>query len=145
MAMLLDIADAVVEEINGGGFAYALEATRAYRARLKAEDLADMELHITVVPKDQTWKRGTRADDECDYVVDVGIQQKFKVEGPDELDPLMTLVQSIGDHFSGIILDTDPKCSCVHVANMPYIQEHMKTLIFTSVLTFTFKCWRENP
>jgi hypothetical protein len=76
--------------------------------------------------------------------VDVGIQQRFEVEGPAELDPLMGLVEQIADHFRSLALETDPEAVCVAVENGPvYAQEHMREgRLFTSILTLTFRAWR---
>ena len=49
MALVTDVADAVVAELNATAFSQPLEAKRSY---LPQFDLAEMkDLHVTVVPK----------------------------------------------------------------------------------------------
>ena len=142
MATILDIADAVVAELNGGSFGLPFTATRAYIPRFDLEEMAT--LRVTVVPKGVQITRGSRGKDQHDYRVDVGVQQKFEQEDAAELDSLMGLVEQIADHFRSLALETDPEAVCVAVENGPvYAQEHMREgRLFTSILTLTFRAWR---
>ena len=148
MATILDIADAVVTELNGGSFSLSFTATRAYVPRFDLEEMAT--LRVTVVPKGLEVTRGSRGRDQHDYRVDVGVQQKlarrgeFEQEDAAELDPLMGLVEEIADHFRSLALETEPEAVCVAVENGPvYAQEHVREgRLFTSVLTLTFRAWR---
>ena len=142
MATILDIADAVVAELNGGSFSMPFTATRAYIPRF---DLADMTtLRVPVVPKGLEIAASSRGRDQHDYRLDIGIQQKFSEGDAAELDPLMSLVEELADHFRGLVLDTEPGAACVAVENGPiYAQEHMREgRLFTSILTLTFRTWR---
>ncbi len=58
MAVIAEIADAVVAELNATAFSQSLVATRSYLPRF---DLAEMkELRVTVVPKGVTILPGAR-------------------------------------------------------------------------------------
>jgi hypothetical protein len=142
MATILDIADAVVDDLNAGSFSLPFTATRAYVPRFDLPDMAD--LRVTVVPKGLAIATASRADHQHDYRVDVGVQQKFEEGDAAELDPLMGLVEEIADMFRGAALETDPAAVCVAVENGPiYAQEHMREKrLFTSILTLTFRVWR---
>ncbi len=142
MALIIDIADAVVAELNATGFSMPFTATRAYVPRFDLDEMGT--LRVTVVPKEIEISTASRSGHQHDYRVDIGVQRKFEEEGPTELDPLMNLVEEIADHFRGAALETDPEASCIGVENGPiYAQEHMKEMRqFTSILTFTWRVWR---
>jgi len=142
VATILNIADAVVEELKREGFSLPFTAERAYLPRF---DLPEMtSLRVTVVPRGLTISAGTRSRDQHEYRIDVGVQQKLEQEDSAELDPLMDLVEEIADHFRGLVLETEPEAACVGVENGPvYAQEHMREgRLFTSILTLTFRTWR---
>ena len=142
MATLTDIADAVVAELNGASFSKPFEAVRRYRPQF---DLSEMQaLHVSVVPKAVSQEIQSRSRTSGDYQVDVGVQQKFASEA--DLDPLMTLVEEIADHFrfKRLTLPGGNEAVWVRTENDPvYVPEHMDELRqFTSVLTFTFRIVR---
>ena len=142
MAQILTIADAMVTSLNAAELSMDFTAERAYVPSFKPSDLID--LRVTVIPRGLQVGSGTRSEDQHDYRIDVGVQQKFDAGSAVELDPLMDLVEEIADHFRGSSLDTDPAASCVAVENGPiYAQEHIREeRMFTSILTFTFRSWR---
>jgi len=142
MAMILDIADAVRDELNGKVWSMSFTAKRAYKPSFDLPEMAD--LHVTVVPKGLTIAREDRSSYRYDYRVDIGVQQKFEQGAHAELDPLMGLVEEIGDYFRDVILETDPEAVCTGVENGPiYAQEHFREKrLFTSILTLGFRLWR---
>ena len=142
MALIIDIADAVVSELNDAAFGTPFTATRAYVPRFDLEEMGT--LRVTVVPKGVEISTASRSGHQHDYRIDIGVQRKFEQEEAAELDPLMDLVEEIADHFRGAVLETDPQASCVGVENGPiYAQEHMREgRLFTSVLTCTYRTWR---
>jgi len=142
MALILDIADEVVAELNGTAFSMPFTAKRAYVPRFDLKDMAT--LRVTVVPKGLDISTASRSGHRHDYRIDIGVQRKFEGEEPSELDPLMDLVEEIADHFRGAVLETDPEAACIGVENGPiYAQEHMREdRLFTSILTLTFRTWR---
>ena len=69
MAVITDIADAVVAEINSGSFIQPVAAQREY---LPDFELPEMQtLQVTVVPKSVTTLPGGRAHNQHDYAIDV--------------------------------------------------------------------------
>ena len=139
MALIVDIAEAVVAELNAGEFSQAFSAQRLYRPQF---DLAEMkDLHVTVVPKGVATSIASRSGVQCDVSVDVAVQKKLESESSDEIDPLMNLVEEIADFFRQRKLSQYPKASWVATANEPvYSPGHLEELRqFTSVLTVTFR------
>jgi len=142
MALIVDIAEAVVAELNAGEFSQAFSAQRLYRPQF---DLAEMkDLHVTVVPKGVATSIASRSGVQCDVSVDVAVQKKLASEGNAEIDPLMGLVEEIADFFRGRKLSEYPRASWVATANEPvYSPGHLEELRqFTSVLTVTFRVMR---
>ena len=140
MAVITDIADAVVAELNATQFSQPFEAKRCYLPRF---DLAEMkDVHVTVVPKGVTVLPGTRAHNQHDYEVDVAVQKKAATDA--EIDPLMRLVEEIADHFRGKRLNAMSNVAWAGTANSPiYAPEHLEQMgQFTSVVTFTFRTMR---
>jgi len=141
MSTVTEIADAVVEELNRGGFALAFEAQRCYQPLFELQDLR--QLHVTVVPNGIARRVATRGRVQTDYKVDVAVQQKLGAEGEAEADPLMALVEAIINRFEYRRLASLPRAIWVHTANEPvFAQEHLERLRqFTSVITFTFRVY----
>jgi hypothetical protein len=74
MAVILDIADAVVAQLNGTAFSQPLTAERHYQPKF---DLSEMtELKVSVVPRALASKTLDRNRDTFDYVIDVAVQKK---------------------------------------------------------------------
>jgi hypothetical protein len=142
MAVITDIADAVVTELNGGSFSQPFTAARHYRPLF---DLADMAaLHVTVVPKGIVVERLDRSRNQEDVQVDVAVQKKFETGESAELDALVALVEEVADFFRLRRLAAYPAAVWVKTENVPvYAPEHMDELRqFTSVLTLTFRVAR---
>ncbi|HUU08908.1 MAG TPA: hypothetical protein VM431_00030, partial [Phycisphaerae bacterium] len=75
MALITDIADAVVAELNGHTFSRPFTAARFYRPVF---DLAEMSaLHVSVVPKGLAIERLDRSRNQHDVQVDIAVQQKL--------------------------------------------------------------------
>jgi len=142
MATIVDIADAIVDELNGGTFSQAFTAERSYLPRFELPDMAT--LHVTVIPKSMEISQagGTRAKEQYDYRVDVAVQKREAEL--DELDALMSLVEEIADYLTGRALDTSPVANWIGTENSPiYAPEHMGEFRqFTSIITVTYRCWR---
>jgi len=138
MSVIIELANAVVAHLNSGLFGQAFTAQRQY---LPLFDLPEMAtLHVTVVPKGMAISALDRLRDNYDFDIDVAVQQKTD-GSPDQLDPLMTLVEQIADSFRTPKLATYPAARCTAVKNVPvYAQEHLHEMRqFTSVLTLTFR------
>ncbi len=101
MAVITDIADAVVAELNGATFSQPVSAVRQYLPKF---DLPEMQtLHVTVVPKAVVLATSDRARGQGDYSIDVAVQKKFETGDNAELDALPAIRSRIGRRSS---------CSC---------------------------------
>jgi hypothetical protein len=141
MATIIEIADAVVAELNGATFSQPVSAARHYAPKF---DIGEMgALHVSVVPRGLTSTSLDRSRDAFEYQVDVAVQQKVDQATP-PLDALMTLVEEIANHFRTGAIVSFPGARCTDVKNEPvFLPEHLMELgQFTSVLTLTFKVWR---
>ena len=140
-AQIIELADAIVAELNAHAFSQSFTAERGY---LPTFDLPDMgTLRVTVVPKEDEGGLDTRSSSAHEYAIDIGIQKKPEKIDNDNLDPLMLLAQEIADFFMfgkrpGKATAISPKVRVL------YLQEHLQKLRqFTSVVTLTFRGWRE--
>src|SRR4029078_4956496 len=97
MAIVIEIADAVVDLLNETTFDQGFTAERRY---LPIFELPDMKvLHVTVVPKSKTDVLFARSSAAHEVQADVAVQKKFASEDAVELDPLLKLVEDIADLF----------------------------------------------
>ena len=140
-ADIIDVADAIVTELNGHSFSQPFTSVRGY---LPTFDLTEMnELKVTVVPKEDDGKLDTRTASTHEYAIDIGIQKKPPAVENADLDPLMLLTQEIADHF----LFGQQAAGATLIAptvRILYLQEHLQKLRqFTSVVTLTFRGWRQ--
>ena len=137
MAMIADIAGAVVTALNGHTFSQPFTAARAY---LPVFDLKDMkDLRVTVVPRGVEMTTAGRGLAASDIQIDVAVQKKLAAADNAEIDALMGLVQEIADFVRSTGRFGDG--SWVRTENVPiYSPEHLGELRqFTSVLTLTLK------
>ena len=142
MAVITDIAEAVVVELNAGTFSQTFTAERAFLPVFELSDLKNVR--VTVVPKGVTIIPGGRAHNQHDYAIDVAVQKKLDVADNAEIDPLMTLVDEIADFFRLKRLDSYPGAIWLKTDNEPvFSQEHLDQMRqFTGLLTFTFRVMR---
>jgi hypothetical protein len=143
MSRIIDIAGAMVAELNGGTFSKPFQAVRYYKPTF---DLKDMkELHVSVVPKGTELSIANRSLAQADIQIDIGVQQKLTSNEPTEIDALMQLVEEIADFLRTHPLTTCPSASWVGAENKPiYSPEHLEQLRqFTSVLTLTYRVLHE--
>ncbi len=142
MALMTDLADAVVQALTEGDFGQPLSAQRCY---VPLFDLKEMKsLHVTVVPKGITVAALARGLSQAECQIDVAVQKKFDKGDAAELDPLMMLIEAIVIHFDNRRLNVAGGAACVKVENKPiYAPEHFEKLRqFTSVITLTFRVAR---
>lgn len=120
MSTALDIADAIVGELNDNTFSPTFTAVRRNRPQFELSDMGT--LHVTVVPGG--WERdyGSRTEDQCTYRTAVGVQQKFAVKdgaGADidnPADTLIELVEAIAAYLLGRSLADLPAAKVLSVA-----------------------------
>jgi hypothetical protein len=141
MAVILDIADAVVAQLNAATFSQPVTAERHFQPKFELSEMT--ELKVSVVPRSLASKSLDRNRDSFDYLIDVAVQQKTDMSQA-ALDALMTLVEKIADHFRTQPLTAYPNARCTEVKNEPvYALEHLDEFRqFTSVITLTFRAWR---
>jgi hypothetical protein len=142
MALIVDIADAVVAELNAGTFSQSFTAQRLYRPEFDLREMA--ALHVTVVPRGVETLTVSRSSVQYDVSVDVAVQQKLSGESNAEIDPLMNLVEEIATFFRLRRLSAYPNASWLRTENEPvYSPGHLEELRqFTSVLNLTFRVVR---
>jgi hypothetical protein len=148
MSLIIDIADAVVSELNAtppGSWAQPFTAVRAYRPVYDLADLA--ELKVTVVPRSVSIETTGRRVSQHDCQVDIAVQRKLTPApgGTDaEIDNLMVLVQQIADRFRYERLAGYAAAVWIKTTHTAiYAPEHLEQLRqFTSVLTLTFRVHR---
>ncbi len=137
MALIADIAEAIVAALNGHTFSQPFTAARAYRPAFDLKDMTD--LHVTVVPKGVELTTAGRGLAQSDVQVDIGVQKKLAASDNAEIDALMGLVQEIAEFIRATGRFGD--AAWVKTENTPiYSQEHLGELRqFTSVLTLTLR------
>jgi hypothetical protein len=141
MAVILDIADSVVAQLNRTTFSQPVTAERHYQPKFELSEMTDLK--VSVVPRSLASKTLDRNRDTFDYLIDVAVQQKTDMSQA-ALDALMTLVEEIADHFRTQPLASYPNARCTEVKNEPvYSLEHLDEFRqFTSVITLTYRVWR---
>lgn len=143
MALITDIADAVVTALNAGTFALEFTAVRTLVPQVKLEDMST--LHVKVVPTTTRSRLVTRTATEREFIIDVGVQQKCDVDDDDVTDPLVTLCEAIEALLFGKVLTAGSKKAICIAVNDPAGRDaadysHASTLRqFTSVSHFTYK------
>jgi hypothetical protein len=137
MALLINIADAVVAELN----AAELSQTFTVKVNLKPEfELKDLKsLKVTVVPKSLKFSGATRQESAKEVQIDIGVQKK--TADSDQLAELLQLVEELAGVFDRKRLTGFPKAVCIGIENDPvYDPEHLRQYRqFTSVVTLKFR------
>lgn len=136
-AKIVELAQAVVTELNGASFSQAFTATRHYVPKIDMKDAAT--LSVLVAPSGFSTSVASRANDDEEYTIDVGILKRLVAEGNDELDPLMQLVEEIKDHFRRKTI-ASPASVCTEITNDPIfdIESLDQKRQFASVLNLKF-------
>lgn len=138
MAVIINIADSVVAQLNAAALSQPVTAARFYQPRFGVEEMA--ALHVSVVPRSISNKALDRTHDAFDYMIDVAVQKR--TDGSlASLDALMNLVEEICNLFRSQPLLSFPAARCMEVKNDPvYAPEHLEELRqFTSLITLSFK------
>ena len=140
-AAIVQLAAAVVADLNAATFSQPFTAQRSYLPRWKLEELAT--IRVTVVPKDDVGERASRAQWQEDYQLAVAIQQRLGANETAQMDALVLLGQELADYFKSRNPAGD-LATLVAVAFAPlfdpdHLEKH-KTL--TTVLNLTFRGWR---
>ena len=139
MALVIDIADAVVAELASGSFSQSISPQRLVLPEFDLAALAD--LRITVVPKAVEISAASRVASQHDVQIDIGIQKKLGKDLDAEVPVLCELVDEIAAFLKRRPLQATPHAMWVRSANEPiYAPEHLaEQRVFTSVLTVTYR------
>ena len=139
MALVIDIADAVVAELASGSFSPAISPRRRVLPEFELSELA--ELRVTVVPKGVEISGSTRSASQHDVQIDIGVQKKLGKDLDTEVAALCGLVDEIASFLKRRALAAVPYAAWVRTANLPiYAPEHLaEQRVFTSVLTVTYR------
>ncbi|MCE9530355.1 MAG: hypothetical protein K8T89_04370 [Planctomycetes bacterium] len=141
MAVILQIADAVVVELNAAVFGQPFQAVRHYLPRFELSEMNTLK--VSVVPKSVISQGLDRNRDRFDYRIDVAVQKKTDLSAA-TLDALVNLTEEIGDFLRTQPLTAFPNARCVGVETTPiYAPEHLDEYRqFTSVLSASYSVWR---
>ena len=147
MAVVVEIADAVVAALNATHLSQPFQAERYY---LPEFDLRDMDtLHVSVVPAELDEDLAARSRDRAEYKIHVAVQKRVVQGDPPGLDQaaidgLMQLVQEIADLFRHKPLAGFAAAHWTKTENKPiYDPKQLKEdSQFTSLLVFTFRVTR---
>ena len=140
-AVIVQLADAIVTDLNAATFSQSFIAQRTYLPRWKLEELA--MIRVSVVPKDDVSERASRTQWQEDYQLDVAVQQKLGTNETTQMDGLLLLGQELADYFKSRNPSGD-LATLVAVGFAPLFDpEHLeKHNTLTTVITLTFRGWR---
>ena len=139
MKLAIDIADAMVAELELGSFSEPLVVSRRV---LPEYEIAELKaLTVTVVPKSVEIANITRQSSSFEVAIDIGIQQKIGKDTDAELTRLSGIVTEIVMFLSRKQLSGVPAARFKSIVNEPvYAPEHLsEKRLFTSILTVTYK------
>jgi hypothetical protein len=139
MALVTDIADAVVAELASGSFS---ESFTPQRRVLPEHELAELnDLQVTVVPRGAEITGASRTLSQHDVQIDVGIQKKIGRDTDTDVASLLGLVDEIAAFLKRRPLQATPQAVWVRTTNEPvYSPDHLaEQRTFTSVLTLTYR------
>lgn len=136
-AKIVNLAEAVVVELNGASFSQPFTASRHYVPKIDLKDAAT--LSVLVAPSGFSTAIASRANDDEEFTIDIGVLKRLTAEGNDELDPLMLLVEEIKDHFRRKSI-ANPAAVCTEITNDPIfdIESLDQKRQFASVLNLKF-------
>jgi hypothetical protein len=146
MSVLIDIADAVVSELNSRN--WNTDSFSAIRQNIPRANRADMaNLHVTVVPKTYKRQRVTRDRYSANIECFIGIQKGLKGDTNGETDDLVSLGELIADYFhNGIHLAAYPSATCVDsqfgdTADNPWlaVKADTESLLYTGIILVQFE------
>ncbi|MBN2585003.1 MAG: hypothetical protein JXL80_18220 [Planctomycetes bacterium] len=143
MALIVDIADAVVTALNGQEFSQAFEAARRYVVEFELEQLS--ELRVSVVPRAVDWAIVSRSKGQFDYEFDVALQKRSDPTDLEACDALMGLVEEVADFLRGLgRLVESPAAAVTGVRNEPvYGYTQLATQrVLTSVIRLSVRVIR---
>ena len=135
----VQIADAVVEQLNAGGFSRQFTATRKYLPSYRLRDLKD--LRVTVVPTAVNEQSESRQTPRLEYEVQIGIQQQVDLDDASSIDPLVALAEEIKDRFRFQRLTELPEAMLTAAEIDPlFVPDELEDKrVFVSIVNLTFR------
>ena len=142
MSTVLNVADAVVAQLNTASLSQPVVAERLYVPNFDLQDMQD--LRVTVVPRELHVRSLDRGRNNYEAEIDLAVQKKFKKGDAAEIDPLVAFVEEIADLFRLKRLASFPGAIWSRTDHQVlYSQEHWDQLRqFTSLLTLSFRVMR---
>ena len=142
MSTVLNVADAVVAQLNTATLSQPVVAERLYVPNFDLQDMQD--LRVTVVPRELHVRSLDRGRNNYEAEIDLAVQKKFKKGDAAEIDPLVAFVEEIADLFRLKRLASFPGAIWSRTDHQVlYSQEHWDQLRqFTSLLTLSFRVMR---
>jgi hypothetical protein len=143
-ALIITLADAVVDALNDATLSQTFTAERVYVPTYAKQDEEGedelAELRVSVVPSEQSMAALSRGEDDFTYVVDVGVFQRINLTN-DAADPLMLLVEEIIDLFRSRAIREAMPAKLISVENPPiYSPDHLREhQVFASVVRLGFR------
>jgi len=142
MSILVDIADALVADLNGHEFTQAFTAVRRYLPHYTLEELAT--LRVTVVPVSISESLADRSRVRGEYTMEVGVEKKIAQEA--DVDSLLALLEEITDHvrMGRLALAGGETAFWIRTEVEPaFAPEHLEELrAFTGVIAATYRVVR---
>jgi len=129
------LLDAVAAELNTVVFGEDVTISKTYLPEVDRTELTI--LHVAVVVQSMTLEAIARGVKRWVYKIDVGLQKRVDPADTAELDRLIGLLETIGEHFTGVQLSAMPEAVCTGCENEPpYSPEHLaQKRVFTGVVT----------
>lgn len=132
-AVVIEIAEAVKDDLNAGSWSHVFTAARAYLPENDAGTLST--LRVSVVPSAVRKEVLTRSNERGEYRIGIIVQKKVDDKLNATLDPLMRLVEEIMDYLFMRKLDNYADAfPSTTIANDPIydVEDLEEDLIFTA-------------
>lgn len=142
MSTVLNVADAVVAQLNSATLSQPIQAERLYVPNFDLQEMS--ELRVSVVPRELHVRSLDRGRNSYEAEIDLAVQKKFNKGDAAEIDPLVAFVEEIADLFRLKRLASFPGAIWSRTDHQVlYSQEHWDQLRqFTSLLTLSFRVMR---
>lgn len=141
---LVDIADAVVADLNANLSDWGFSGVTATRKYAPSFDLKSTAVAVTVTPRRTERSFSSTQSNEYVHSIDVEVRQVLPIGGEDAAcDALEDLTDRIADRCLGLSF-SDPAGMCSGVIQESVLDEddvNQKSL-FRSVVTLTVQTWR---
>lgn len=139
MKIAIDIADAIVTELQAATFSEPLIISRRVMPEFELAELK--ALTVTVVPKSVQMANITRQSSSFDVAIDIGIQQKIAKDTDAQVSRLSGVVTELVNFLNRRQLTGFPAAQFKSIVNEPvHVPEYLsEKRLFTSILTVTYR------